>query len=282
MQLKPDVEPLEGPPGPAADFTDLHAWAEVFLPGAGWVGLDPTSGLLAGEGHLPLACAADPWSAAPITGTVSPCEVQFNYTLSVTRIHEDPRVTKPYTESQWQTILAVGWQVDDQLHRGDVRLTMGGEPTFVSLADMASAEWQTAALGPTKRRLAARLLRRLQARWAPGGLLHFGQGKWYPGESQPRWAFRCLWRTDGEPIWQNPELLADVDREDHHTIDDAQRVAACLALRLGIDPSHLLLAYEDVAYHLWLEQRLPIDVDAQRRTWTIRSVPNWRACCSAG
>ena len=163
IQLKPDVESLDGPSGAAEDFTDLHAWAEVFLPGAGWIGMDPTSGLFAGEGHIPLACTPEPTSAAPITGSLGLCEVEFHHEMSVTRIHEDPRVTKPYTDQQWQQINLVGNQVDAKLTAGDVRLTMGGEPTFVSIDDFDSDEWKTAAVGPTKRILAGKLMKRLRA-----------------------------------------------------------------------------------------------------------------------
>jgi len=209
IQLAADIKALDGPSGPVADFTDLHAWAEVYVPGAGWIGLDPTSGLFAGEGHIPLACTPDPASAAPVTGFSDPCETDFHFSMKLTRIHEEPRVTKPYTDEQWQRIEALGYRIDEELKAGDVRLSMGGEPTFVSIDDMDDAEWKTAALGPEKRKLANDLLLRLKERFAPGSFLHYGQGKWYPGEPLPRWALSCYWRRDGIPVWNDPSLLAN-------------------------------------------------------------------------
>jgi uncharacterized protein (DUF2126 family)/transglutaminase-like putative cysteine protease len=261
IQLTADVKSLDGPSGPTADFTDLHAWTEVYLPGAGWVGLDPTSGLLAGEGHIPLAATPDPSSAAPITGALDPCEVRFDFSMKVSRIHEDPRVTKPYTETQWQSIQSLGQAIDDRLQADDVRLTMGGEPTFVSIDDMEGAEWNTSAVGPQKRHLSEILIKRMRARIDPGALLHYGQGKWYPGESLPRWALSCYWRLDGEPIWLNPDLIADVQKNYGYGTLHARRFVKKLANHLGITTACVLPAYEDVAHYLWKEQRLPINVD---------------------
>ena len=261
IQLAPDVKSLDGPSGTEVDFTDLHAWTEAFIPGAGWVGLDPTSGLLTGEGHIPLACTPDPFSAAPISGAVDECEMEFDFSMTVTRIHEDPRVTKPYSEEEWQRIQSVGSDVDRRLHEGDVRLTMGGEPTFVSIDDMEGEEWTTAAVGPNKRRLAAELLARLQRKFAPNSLLHFGQGKWYPGEPLPRWSFSCFWRDDGEPIWKETKCIAKEGKSYGHDVSDAERFTKRLAKTLEVDPGFAIPVYEDVWHYIAKERQLPVNVD---------------------
>jgi len=261
IQLKADVAALDGPSGTEVDFTDLHAWCEVFLPGAGWIGLDPTSGLLAGEGHIPVACTPEPTGAAPVTGAVDECEVSFEHTMGITRIFESPRVTKPYSEDQWQAILDLGAQVDEALHAGDVRLTMGGEPTFVSVDDRDGAEWNTDALGPTKRGLATELVHKLRQRYGDGGFLHFGQGKWYPGEQLPRWALSIFWRTDGEPCWHDPALFADERSAARYTSADARRFIDTLANKLGVGTSCIQPGFEDTFYYLWRERRLPVNVD---------------------
>ena len=261
IQLKPDVRALDGPGGAEHDFTDLHAWCEVYLPGAGWIGLDPTSGLLAGEGHVPVACTPEPSTAAPVSGAVDECEVVFSHHMQVTRIHESPRVTKPYTEEQWQRIVALGEAVDARLAQQDVRLTMGGEPTFVAVDDRDAAEWNTDALGPTKRGLATDLVLRLRERYGEGGFLHFGQGKWYPGEQLPRWALSVVWRRDGEPAWRDPSWFADERMPQRYTAADAHVFVTTLTRRLGLDPKYVLPGYEDTWYYLWRERRLPVNVD---------------------
>ena len=262
IQLKADQKSLDGPSGAEKDFTDLHAWAEVYLPGAGWVGLDPTSGLFAGEGHIPLACSPHPVSAAPITGATDEAEVDFYFHNQVERIHEDPRVTLPYTDRQWSEIMSLGHSVDSQLKQLDVRLTMGGEPTFVSIDDMDGAEWNTAALGDDKRQYAGQLLKRLQQRFAPGAALHYGQGKWYPGEVLPRWALGCYWRADGVPVWHDPRWIAREDEREKYTADDADQFMQVLCDHLGLDQALIQTAYEDVYYYLWKEGTLPDNVDA--------------------
>src|SRR5476651_1850682 len=261
IQLKADVKSLDGPSGTEVDFTDLHAWCEVYLPGAGWVGLDPTSGLFAGEGHIPLACTPEPGSAAPISGAVDESEVEFEHIMQVQRVLETPRVTKPYTEEVWSAVQKMGAQVDQELTDMDVRLTMGGEPTFVAVSDRDAAEWNTDALGPTKRGYAVSLMDKLRARYGVGGFLHLGQGKWYPGEQLPRWAMSLFWRADGEPIWEDPKLFADERDPGNYTAEAARRFIEHLASKVSLDPSYIQPGYEDTFYYLWRERRLPVNVD---------------------
>jgi uncharacterized protein (DUF2126 family) len=260
VQLTSDQKALDGPSGPEADFTDLHAWTEVFLPGAGWIGLDPTSGLFAGEGHIPLACTPDPATAAPITGATDFCETELVFSNTVERVHEDPRVTRPYTESQWQVIDKLGKKTDRTLKKNKVKLTMGGEPTFVSIDDMDGAQWNTHALGDEKRQLAGDLLLRLKDKYAPGGLLHFGQGKWYPGEPLPRWALSMFWRKDGTPLWRNPDLLADETKDYSLGIKEAKALMHGITRELQLPEKRIVPGYENTAYYLWREQTLPKNV----------------------
>ena len=263
VQLAPDVVPLDGAAGPTRDFTDLHAWTEVYLPGAGWVGLDPTSGLMAGEGHIPLSATPNPATSAPITGATSPCIVTMDFSNTVRRVHEDVRVTLPYSDAQWNRIDDVGRHVDRLLEAGDVRLTMGGEPTFVAVDDMESPQWNTDADGTDKRRMAAELAARLRERWSTGGITHHGQGKWYPGEPVPRWQIGLTWRADGTPLWADQSLLDDpygpavVEPGSKRAAEATRDLAATIADRLGVPAEHVLPGYEDTLHQLWTQAREP-------------------------
>lgn len=260
VQLTSDIKSLDGPSGPEEDFTDLHAWAEAYVPGAGWIGLDATSGLFASEGHIPLCCTPDYASAAPVSGATDICEVTFEFDNKVFRIHEDPRVTKPYTEEQWAAVMQVGNDVEKDLQENDVRLTMGGEPTFISIDDFESPEWNTAADGPLKRQLAYDLSLRLKKRFAHGGLLHFGQGKWYPGEPFPRWQYALYWRNDGLPMWRNDDLITK-EGQTKYTFREAELFTTELTKYLGIDINNITPAYEDPIYWALEEGKIPLNVD---------------------
>ena len=260
VQLTSDQKSLDGPSGPEEDFTDLHAWTEVYIPGAGWIGLDPTSGLFAGEGHIPLACTPEPASAAPVTGGIDDCKSEFNFYNKVTRVHEDPRVTKPYSEAQWSAINRLGQQVDGVYDEEGIHLTMGGEPTFISIDDMEHPQWNTEADGKEKRVLAQNLFVEMNKVFTKGGFTHYGQGKWYPGEPLPRWQYGCYWRKDGVALWKNTDLLADPNKDYKLDHTDTKKFAEKLCSGLGLGLEAITTAYEDILYHLWQEASLPAEV----------------------
>ena len=238
-----DIKSLDGPSGVTQDVTDLHAWAEVYIPGAGWIGLDATSGMLAGEGYIPLSCTASPGNASPITGSLEACETEMDVFMEVLRIDEKPRSTKPYQESTWQDILKAGYIIDKTIQEEDIRLSIGGEPTFVSIDDMEGAEWNTLAVGEHKRERSEDLIKRLAKRFAPNGLLHYGQGKWYPGEPIPRWSLSVYWRKDGQALWHNQNLIAETDEDLGHNADHAKSILRGIATELGAPTEWIFPAF---------------------------------------
>jgi uncharacterized protein (DUF2126 family) len=208
-----------------------------------------------------LACTPDYISAAPVVGASDPCETEFSFSNTVTRIHEDPRVTKPYTEEQWAAINATGYQIDEDLDKADLRMTMGGEPTFVSIDDMESDQWNTTADGPEKRIRSHDLIFRLREKFGPDGMIHYGLGKWYPGEPLPRWQYGLFWRKDHYPIWKNIRLVAHEKIEQKFTWSDAEHFTKELAKHLAVSEDNMSTAYEDIFYFLWSEGKLPANIN---------------------
>jgi uncharacterized protein (DUF2126 family)/transglutaminase-like putative cysteine protease len=297
VQLALDQQALNTSTGPDEDFTDLHAWAEVYIPGAGWIGLDPTSALFAGEGHIPLAAAPHPSAAAAITGATEPCQVTLEFDNTIRRVHEDPRVSKPYTPAQLDHLHRLGEEVDQRLMEAGIELTMGGEPTFVSIDNQAAAEWTVEADGPHKRELANRLASALWKQFAAGGLVQRSEGKWYPGESFPRWQVGLIWRRDGEPLWDDPGLLADpldTGLADPAAAAAAEQLAHSITKEFGLPVEHLQICYEDPLAELAADLARPsgsrpevdpqladpslvadLDRQAEPAAWALPLAPAW-------
>ena len=259
IQLKADEKPVIGPAGVIQDIVDLHAWTEIYIPGSGWIGLDPTSGMLCSEGHIPLCASANTQNAAPVEGLIDFCESVIDHRMEVIRVHEDPRTTKPFAEDEWNEINALGKQLDKEIEKHDIRLTIGGEPTFISTENRDAIEWNTAALGDEKRKKAVELLFKLREKFTKGGVLQFGQGKWYGGESLPRWAFACVWRRDGEAIWEDRNLISNDYENYNYGLKEAKKFTESLTQALQIPKTVIKEAYEDVPYYLLRERFLPIE-----------------------
>ena len=249
------------PRGMDHDVLDLHAWAEVYLPGAGWIGLDGTSGLLTTEGHIPLAATVTPSLAAPISGTATGPASNVEFHMEVERVGHQPRPRKPYADDSWERLLQMGDTVDASLQERGVSLTVGGEPTWTSRSNAGDDEWVTEAVGGTKLAQGLRMAHELRQRVDPGAVGLHRFGKHYPGESLPRWALHLIWRKDGVPIWRNPDLLDfGVESQEQRTLDHARELMVSICDGLGID-NVLHEAYEDPWYALAVEGNLPMDVD---------------------
>jgi uncharacterized protein (DUF2126 family) len=256
VQLTDEGMIPDAPKGVARDVVDLHAWAEVYVPGGGWVGLDATSGLLCGEGHIPLACTARPAAAAPIDGTSDVVADHVAFEMQVDRLGHEPRPTAPFTDEVWTALTEAGERTDAALAASGLALTVGGEPTFTSRLHADLPEWNTAALGDTKWTQGLALATALRARLSPGGVLLHRFGKQYPGESLPRWALDVIGRRDGTPL-----VRPRAPGPPRATLADAERLGRALAANLGVDPGHLQAAYEDPWHHVREESRLPVGVD---------------------
>ena len=264
IQMASDERAYEDRSRVQTDSADFHAWAEAFLPGAGWIGMDPTSGLFAGEGHIPLVCTPSVSTAAPIDGTTEPANVDFDYSMSIRRLNDALRPSRPFSEEDWVQVQQVAHYVDADLDAQGVRLTMGGEPTFVGIDEPESPQWNIDALGPIKRSRGLALIQSLREKTAPGAMLHYGQGKWYPGEPLPRWALSCFWRSDGIPVWENVDLVAREDRDYNFGGADALEFIEALTRRLQVSVENILPAYnpeaespEPAGYILPIRRRQP-------------------------
>ena len=267
VQLTDEGMLPDEPKGVSRDVADLHAWVEVFLPGAGWVGLDATSGLLCGEGHIPLACTATPALAAPIEGTSDVQAESVRFEMRIGRLGHEVRPTAPFTEETWTALREAGARTDEKLRALGVQLTTGGEPTFNSRLHTERAEWNGDALGPTKWEQGLLLARELRKRLHPDGLLLLRQGKHYPGESLPRWTLELISRRDGQPLWRDrgekeswSEQPGLTSRFDPALAEQARRLCEAIAAGVGV-PGFVQEAFEDPWRFLQAEAALPLDVD---------------------
>jgi uncharacterized protein (DUF2126 family)/transglutaminase-like putative cysteine protease len=240
------------------DSVRMHAWTQAFIPGAGWLGIDPSSGLFTNEMFIPLSSGADPTRVQPLVGTRAPCEESRVESLRVRRLAPaEPRW--PFTETQWSDICALGAHVQRDLEEQRVFLSTGMNLSFVATGS-GSQEWHTHALGPEKLHMAEQLLTRLLQRTAAGAVQHVAQSEWFAGEGLPRWKLIGLARSDGHPVWRDPARSGSTP--DARTSDadllGASDFANAFARALGVAPAYVTSAHEDPLHNMWRGQ-LPLD-----------------------
>ncbi|MGI9212205.1 MAG: transglutaminase family protein, partial [Methylococcaceae bacterium] len=232
----------------SSDTASLHAWCEVFIPGAGWVGLDPSAGVHTHEGYIPLASTPEPTRALPLTGLDT--RYPLHHTVKVKRLLAMP-TPNPYTEAQWADLNASGRRVNELLTEQGIRLANSQTLSFVSLAHAYAPEWSTVALGGNKRPLAEELLHRLQQQWATGGIVQETQGEWFGGETLPRWQLQVYFRNDGLPLWHHDALHEVFSRNESLTSGDVYEFARLVTRNLHLSPDSLMPAHEDPLHELW-------------------------------
>ncbi len=232
------------------DSARMHAWSEVFLPGAGWIGLDPTSGTFTGEGYIPLASAPDPLRALPWIGYCEACGETGEESIRLRRL-EHTRDRKNVSDSHWADVRAVAADVDARLKKHNVALSISPRIAFVHAPNAAAPEWTTGAMSDHKRTIAEQLASALRERVALGGVFHVGQTEWFNSETLPRWRISCLFRADGRPVWSDAALNAWPATKQRPTPEDVKRFSRTLTRALGINVDWLIPAHEDALHELW-------------------------------
>jgi uncharacterized protein (DUF2126 family) len=194
-----------------------------------------------------------------VIGYTDVCERKFDWDAGHA-VHEDPRVTKPYTEASGGDRDALG-ERSMPISWHDVRLTQGGEPTFVSVDDMEGPEWNYTALSPKKRELGETLLRRLAARFATWRISAFGAREVVSGRAAAALGDRHVVAHGRASAVDRPRIDRRYARQGKRRSRAGQRFAAGLAQRLGLDASCVITAFEDVPKLLATEAALPSNAD---------------------
>jgi uncharacterized protein (DUF2126 family)/transglutaminase-like putative cysteine protease len=232
----------------------LHAWVEAYLPGGGWVGLDPTNGTFCDHRFIPAAVGAKMLDIAPVSGSYFGEERvpgRFDSHLDLSLM----------TEKDLSKIAA---HVEQTLAAEKISLTMGGEPTYIP-TNPEGAEWNFAATGPTKLHYAYGFADQVAKEVWPGAIVLYTPGKLYPGEVNPRWALNAL-RTNAPFPSPSPRSTGlRINEKWTRTLRDQ------LVGRLGLENRWLRAIDSRAPRHpVWV---LPLDWSEEKwstEKWTLR------------